>query len=94
LFIALAIVVVIAQSPPQIPDDFMAQAVMIESRGNFKNKFDGIIYESYSTKRERIDVDHVHEHPVRVCVFSLNFLLFLFFLFPFYFFKNKKKKKF
>jgi len=59
-------VVVLAQSPPNIPDDFIAQAIMEETHGRFKVRYDGIIYESYSTKCERIDLQHSHEHPIKV----------------------------
>jgi len=65
LFVAIAVVYVCAQNP-QISDDFSANAIILESHGNFKNRFQGIVYESYSTKRQRIDVDHVHERPVKV----------------------------
>ena len=66
LFVALFVAIAVAQSNPKISDDFSAEAIIVESRGNFKNKFDGLLYETYTNKKQRIDVDHVHEHRVKV----------------------------
>jgi len=66
LIVALLVVVAIAQNNPKISDDFSAEAIVDESRGNFKNRFEGILYETFTNKKQRIDVDHVHEHPVHV----------------------------
>jgi hypothetical protein len=66
LLIAALLAVVYAQSPPVIPSDFSGDVVLIETRGHFRNGFEGLLYESFSTKRQRIDVIHTHERVTHV----------------------------
>lgn len=39
---------------------------MLEEQGTHKVRFVGHLYESFSTRRQRIDVQQEHEHPVSV----------------------------
>jgi len=51
---------------PNIPNDFTSEVELREVHDHHELAFNGMLYESYSTLRERIDVDTVRDHPVHV----------------------------